>query len=249
MAAVTPGTPLTMPGRAASHLGRKTGGPFVRHRRRSPAVRRDAAGRCPSRCPPARGRAGTSRAVPPGSPGRDASRAPRSRFAHRRERRSEGHGYSVPSQYVCGAHVCVHWVITTSDAPPLTDRTTTRCPTRWTGRSARSRPHGGSRSPAWGSAHRCRTGARQTTVPTTARCVPGGRGRVRVEPATSPPTIRTRTTTPIGTATTPRTSSSTMTSPPRSSGRAAGSAAYGPRLRTSSSMPCSTRTTRARIRG
>ena len=33
----------------------------------------------------------------------------------------EGHGYSVPSRFVCGAHVCVHWVIATSDAPPLTD--------------------------------------------------------------------------------------------------------------------------------
>ncbi len=33
----------------------------------------------------------------------------------------EGHGYSVPSRYVCGAHVCVHWVNATSDAPPLTD--------------------------------------------------------------------------------------------------------------------------------
>ena len=32
-----------------------------------------------------------------------------------------GHGYSVPSQHVCGPHVCVHWVNTTSDAPPLTD--------------------------------------------------------------------------------------------------------------------------------
>ena len=33
----------------------------------------------------------------------------------------QGHGYSVPSQHVCGAHVCVHWVIATSDAPPLID--------------------------------------------------------------------------------------------------------------------------------
>ena len=32
-----------------------------------------------------------------------------------------GHGYSVPSQHVCGPHVCVHWVSTTSDAPPRTD--------------------------------------------------------------------------------------------------------------------------------
>ena len=32
-----------------------------------------------------------------------------------------GHGYSVPSQHVCGPHVCVHWVNTTSDAPPLAD--------------------------------------------------------------------------------------------------------------------------------
>lgn len=33
----------------------------------------------------------------------------------------ESHGYSVPSQHVCGPHVCVHWVIATSDAPPLVD--------------------------------------------------------------------------------------------------------------------------------
>lgn len=32
-----------------------------------------------------------------------------------------GHGYSVPSQHVCGRHICVHWVIATSDAPPLVD--------------------------------------------------------------------------------------------------------------------------------
>lgn len=33
----------------------------------------------------------------------------------------DGHGYAVPSQFRCGPHVCVHWVITTSDAPPLVD--------------------------------------------------------------------------------------------------------------------------------
>lgn len=33
----------------------------------------------------------------------------------------EGHGYSVPSQHVCGTHVCVHWVSSTVDAPPLND--------------------------------------------------------------------------------------------------------------------------------
>ena len=33
----------------------------------------------------------------------------------------QGHGYSVPSQHVCGPHICVHWVIATSDAPPLVD--------------------------------------------------------------------------------------------------------------------------------
>ena len=33
----------------------------------------------------------------------------------------EGHGYSVPSQHVCGPHLCVHWVASTSDAPPLVD--------------------------------------------------------------------------------------------------------------------------------
>jgi hypothetical protein len=33
----------------------------------------------------------------------------------------QGHGYSVPSQHVCGPHVCVHWVNATSDAPPLVD--------------------------------------------------------------------------------------------------------------------------------
>jgi hypothetical protein len=32
-----------------------------------------------------------------------------------------GHGYSVPSQHTCGPHVCVHWVNTTTDAPPLSD--------------------------------------------------------------------------------------------------------------------------------
>ena len=30
-------------------------------------------------------------------------------------------GYPVPSRYVCGSHVCVHWVETTDDAPPLAD--------------------------------------------------------------------------------------------------------------------------------
>ncbi len=33
----------------------------------------------------------------------------------------QAHGYSVPSQHVCGPHICVHWVIATSDAPPLGD--------------------------------------------------------------------------------------------------------------------------------
>jgi hypothetical protein len=32
-----------------------------------------------------------------------------------------GHGFTVPSQHVCGPDVCVHWVNTTSDAPPPTD--------------------------------------------------------------------------------------------------------------------------------
>jgi hypothetical protein len=30
-------------------------------------------------------------------------------------------GYPVPSRYVCGPHICVHWVETTADAPPLAD--------------------------------------------------------------------------------------------------------------------------------
>ncbi len=33
----------------------------------------------------------------------------------------EGHGYSAPSRHVCGKHVCVHWVSSTADAPPLND--------------------------------------------------------------------------------------------------------------------------------
>lgn len=33
----------------------------------------------------------------------------------------EGSGYSVSSQYVCGPHICVHWVSATADAPPLVD--------------------------------------------------------------------------------------------------------------------------------
>ena len=32
-----------------------------------------------------------------------------------------GDGYSVPSKYVCGPHICVHWVSSTDDAPPATD--------------------------------------------------------------------------------------------------------------------------------
>jgi hypothetical protein len=31
------------------------------------------------------------------------------------------HGYSVPSLHLCSAHVCVHWVPSTSDAPPAFD--------------------------------------------------------------------------------------------------------------------------------
>lgn len=33
----------------------------------------------------------------------------------------EGDGYTAPSRYVCGPHLCVHWVATTNDAPPLVD--------------------------------------------------------------------------------------------------------------------------------
>ena len=34
---------------------------------------------------------------------------------------SHGDGYSVPSEHVCGAHICVHWVSSTADAPPASD--------------------------------------------------------------------------------------------------------------------------------
>jgi hypothetical protein len=33
----------------------------------------------------------------------------------------EGHGYSAPSRHVCGTHLCVHWVSSTADAPPMND--------------------------------------------------------------------------------------------------------------------------------
>jgi hypothetical protein len=33
----------------------------------------------------------------------------------------EHHGYAVSSLFVCGGHVCVHWVRSTSDAPPSFD--------------------------------------------------------------------------------------------------------------------------------
>jgi hypothetical protein len=33
----------------------------------------------------------------------------------------QGHGYAVPSWHLCGPHLCVHWVNTTSDAPPWFD--------------------------------------------------------------------------------------------------------------------------------
>ena len=33
----------------------------------------------------------------------------------------EGHGYSAPSRHICGTHVCVHWVSSTTDAPPMND--------------------------------------------------------------------------------------------------------------------------------
>ena len=33
----------------------------------------------------------------------------------------QGHGYTVPSQHLCGPHLCVHWVSSTSDAPPSFD--------------------------------------------------------------------------------------------------------------------------------
>jgi hypothetical protein len=33
-----------------------------------------------------------------------------------------GDGYSVPSRFLCRVHVCVHWVATTTDAPPPLDR-------------------------------------------------------------------------------------------------------------------------------
>jgi len=33
----------------------------------------------------------------------------------------QGHGYTWPSQHLCGPHLCVHWVNATSDAPPLSD--------------------------------------------------------------------------------------------------------------------------------
>ena len=34
----------------------------------------------------------------------------------------QGHGYTWPSQHLCGPHLCVHWVNATSDAPPPSDR-------------------------------------------------------------------------------------------------------------------------------
>ena len=33
----------------------------------------------------------------------------------------QGHGYTVPSLHLCGPHLCVHWVDSTSDAPPSFD--------------------------------------------------------------------------------------------------------------------------------
>jgi hypothetical protein len=33
----------------------------------------------------------------------------------------QGDGYGAPEHHVCGTHVCVHWVSSTQDAPPLSD--------------------------------------------------------------------------------------------------------------------------------
>jgi len=33
----------------------------------------------------------------------------------------EGNGYGAPDHHVCGTHLCVHWVSSTDDAPPLSD--------------------------------------------------------------------------------------------------------------------------------
>jgi hypothetical protein len=36
--------------------------------------------------------------------------------------------YPVPSRFICGPHVCVHWVETTDDAPPLVDANANHVP-------------------------------------------------------------------------------------------------------------------------
>jgi hypothetical protein len=33
----------------------------------------------------------------------------------------QGHGYTWPSQHLCGPHLCIHWVDVTADAPPSFD--------------------------------------------------------------------------------------------------------------------------------
>ena len=128
MAAVTPGTPLAMPGRAAATSG---GRPVDRSfgiafgRRLSVAMLLVLTVSVPAG---SRGvwdvSSGPSRLSGTGRiPGSPVSLRPTDGSADPR-----GHGYSVPSEHVCGLHVCVHWVNTTADAPPLADLNHNRVP-------------------------------------------------------------------------------------------------------------------------
>ena len=163
----------------------------------------------------------------------------------------QGHGYTVPSQHLCGPHLCVHWVnVDVRRAALRSTATATGSPTRSSPRSTRSRRPGGSRSCAWGSARRSPTGRSADHGPNDELDVyladVGALGLERVRGDRRPARART---TAISTATTPRTWSSTTTSRSRSSVRAEAPEACARPPRTSSSTPCSSRTTRARTRG
>jgi hypothetical protein len=132
MAAVTSGTPLTMPGRTASLSGgrsvnRSFG--FVAGRWLSVFGLLLLVVVAPAAAPadPRAGRdvmGGASRFAGAGRlPGSPMSLRPTGGSAD-----PEGHGYTVPSQHVCGPHVCVHWVNATADAPSLVDGNRNRVP-------------------------------------------------------------------------------------------------------------------------
>ena len=167
-----PGTPLITPGRAATQCRRGHGRPFVPWCRRASARRRGAAGprrfasrrrHTPGR---PRRRSGRRRPVAVRGGGTD-DRVTGGAASDRRERRSAGSRLHGPEP----ARVRTASVRALGDARrptrrPRSTATATGSPIRSSRRSTRSRPRGGSRSCAWGSARRSPTGPRPTTVRT-----------------------------------------------------------------------------------